>query len=501
VRPATDSRRGRRALALGAIAALALLVPLVAFAATRGAAAPSAATAAPDFAREIAPIVQAKCAGCHRLGGIAPFAFRTEADVAGKAAAIVAAVESRRMPPWPPGAASPRYVGQDLRTLSAAQRATLLRWARAQLVRPGAPRSRTPVGTPPAQGVRARPGEATLDLRLPSAYTPRATGGATDDYRCFLLDPKLAQDAFVTSARIAPGADALVHHVILYRVLPDVVGEAERLDRAAPGLGWTCFGGSGVRQPLNASGGGGSGSFLDDAGWISAWAPGWGGDRLPAGIGISLPQGSRVVMQVHYNLLNGKAPDRSRAVLTTVPATKALTPVHTMLLPAPVELACPRGSSGPLCDRTAAQFDQIKKYGGEAGLFPTGLLLLCKKNAATPQPTPVASCDRTVDRPTTIRAAAGHMHLLGRSVKIELNPGTPRAKVLLDIPRWDFHWQASYVLRSAVRAAAGDVVRVTCRHDATLRERYLPDAQPRYVLWGEGTTDEMCLGILQVTRG
>jgi hypothetical protein len=24
---------------------------------------------------------------------------------------------------------------------------------------------------------------------------------------------------------------------------------------------------------------------------------------------------------------------------------------------------------------------------------------------------------------------------------------------------------------------------------------------PRYVLWGEGTTDEMCLGILQATRG
>ena len=25
--------------------------------------------------------------------------------------------------------------------------------------------------------------------------------------------------------------------------------------------------------------------------------------------------------------------------------------------------------------------------------------------------------------------------------------------------------------------------------------------EARYVLWGEGTTDEMCLGILQVTRG
>ena len=45
-------------------------------------------------------------------------------------------------------------------------------------------------------------------------------------------------------------------------------------------------------------------------------------------------------------------------------------------------------------------------------------------------------------------------------------------------------------------------VKVTCRHVQWLRDR-LPafEGQPdRYVVWGEGTTDEMCLGMLQVTR-
>ena len=45
-------------------------------------------------------------------------------------------------------------------------------------------------------------------------------------------------------------------------------------------------------------------------------------------------------------------------------------------------------------------------------------------------------------------------------------------------------------------------VKVTCRHVQWLRDK-LPafDGQPdRYVVWGEGTTDEMCLGMLQVTR-
>ena len=44
----------------------------------------------------------------------------------------------------------------------------------------------------------------------------------------------------------------------------------------------------------------------------------------------------------------------------------------------------------------------------------------------------------------------------------------------------------------------GDTVRVTCRHDQWLRD-LLPafKGQPdKYVVWGEGTTDEMCLGIL-----
>ena len=79
---------------------------------------------------------------------------------------------------------------------------------------------------------------------------------------------------------------------------------------ASAGAGWSCFGGIGVDSGQPA---------LDDAPWISAWAPGWGSGRLPEGTGVSLPKGSLVVMQVHYNLVNGGAPDRSRAVFTLAP--------------------------------------------------------------------------------------------------------------------------------------------------------------------------------------
>jgi hypothetical protein len=206
---------------------------------------------------------------------------------------------------------------------------------------------------------------------------------------------------------------------------------------------------------------------------------------------------------VHYNLLNGRAPDRSRVQLTVAPASAGLAPLRTTLLPAPVELACaPTEKKGRLCDRTEALFALSKKYGSQAAFVPAGLLILCRSSAETPRPSAVSTCDRRISQPTTIRVVAGHMHLLGASIRLELDPGTPRAKVLLDIPRWDFHWQNAYTLARPVVARPGDVVRVTCRYDVRKRaagSEGIPRA-PRYVLWGEGTTDEMCLGILQVTR-
>jgi hypothetical protein len=344
-----------------------------------------------------------------------------------------------------------------------------------------------------------RPGERLLDLALPTKYTPSAKNGSTDDYRCFLLDPKLTEDGFATSARVSPGAASIVHHVILFRLDPAAGDEARRLDAASPGTGWTCFGGIGV-----GSQGTGGRQSLDNAPWIAAWAPGWGSGRLPDGTGVPMPKGSLIVMQVHYNLLNGKKPDRSRAVLTVTPPAPGLKSVETVLLPAPVELACVKGETGRLCNRDAALADLGRKYGGTAAFVPAGLLLICGKDAANPKATTTSFCDRRLDRAATILVAAGHMHLLGASIRIELNPGTPQARVLLDIPHWDFHWQNAYVLENAVQAKAGDVVRVTCRHDPSLRKLHaghgIPKT-PRYVLWGEGTTDEMCLGLLQVTRG
>lgn len=346
-----------------------------------------------------------------------------------------------------------------------------------------------------------RPGETRMRVGIDGGpYTPVAQNRATDDYRCFLIDPGLDADAFLTGVRFLPGNPGVVHHAILYRVEPDQIPAAQALDSADDGLGWSCFGGPGL--PRAAGRGSGPTASLDSAPWLAAWAPGGQERVIGGGLGVPMAAGSRAVLQVHYNLRGGTGSDDTAVDLRLAPGTADLTPLETMLLVAPVELPCLANESGPLCDRTASVFDTVRRYGEDSGRTIAGLQLLCDGDPLTPAAGPTQSCDRRVDEPITVYGAAGHMHLLGRSITVELNPGTPQARTVLDIPVWDFDDQSSRTLAEPVRVDKGDVLRVTCTHDAGLRQMLpsLQDVEPRYVTWGEGTTDEMCLGILSVTR-
>jgi len=338
--------------------------------------------------------------------------------------------------------------------------------------------------------VPLRKGERFQSMRLRSAYTPKApTGTGTDDYRCFVLDPGFDTDQLVSGVQISPDNAAIVHHVIVSKVEPDQVATAKALDAKDPGDGYTCFGGAGIA--------GVAGGNLDDADWVGAWAPG-GGERVMADdIGIPLKAGTQLVVQIHYNLLAGTGSDRSTVRLRLSEAKGSdKTPLQTMLLPAPVELPCRDNRTKGLCNRTVAVADLKKRFAEDPATADL-LHLLC----GPVKPGPVQSCTRQVRSDATIRAVAGHMHLLGRAITVDVNKGTPKAKRVLDIPVWNFDDQGSIPLKKPVDIGPGDTVTVTCTHDQELRD-LLPafkGTTDRYVAWGEGTTDEMCLGIVLMT--
>lgn len=334
-------------------------------------------------------------------------------------------------------------------------------------------------------------------IALDEPYQPTAVGSGTDDYRCFLIDLDFDTDRFITGVRFAPGNPAVVHHAIVYRVDPDQVAAAQAKNAEDGEQGWSCFGGPGL--PPSSS---------DDAissirgnAWLAAWAPGGRESRTPEGTGVPVSAGSAAVLQMHYNLRGGQGPDLTEVHLRTAPGSANLIPLDTYLLPAPVELPCLPDESGPLCDRTTAVTDVLERFGGESLRTIWGLQFICNGDMVNPRAGSTQACEHRASTDLRVYAASGHMHLLGRVITIEHVTATGETR-LLDIDNWDFDNQTRVWLDDPVQVAKGEVLRVSCTHDANLR-RLLPelsDLPPRHVVWGDGTADEMCLGILTVAR-
>jgi hypothetical protein len=484
---------GRSRLAYALVVVVVVAVAAVAIAAGSGDTGTTARAGAPTWA-DVAPIFAEKCVGCHTPGGIAPFSLRNARTAAAAANGILVMTKLGRMPPWMPGHDSPAYLGQSQRILTPAEKNLIARWVRGG-ARIGAGRPIGPVG-----GTTNAPG-TTMTLAPAKSYLPKAAIGGLDDYHCFLLEPHLTQDAYVTSAIINPQQAGIVHHVILFEASGENAADARRLNAASGGNGWTCFGGPGLSE-THPTADSAANDRLGAPPWISAWVPGHTTNDTPAGTGVLVHAGAAIVMQVHYNLIHKAKRDRSRAVMRFAPAaTTKLTPLNTILIPAPVELPCPRRMHSRLCSREVAVQEEIRKYGYNAALIPSGLLYICGKSLADYPSSPASvrslttSCDRRVNRPLRIYGVAGHMHIRGVDIRIALN-----GKTLLHIPRWNFHWQDAYYLQQPVDANVGDTIRVTCRFDNSAIKQPLVNGKllkPRYVLWGEGTTDEMCLGLLQ----
>ncbi|MFL6141433.1 MAG: hypothetical protein ACJ72N_06125 [Labedaea sp.] len=354
-------------------------------------------------------------------------------------------------------------------------------------------------GSAPPPAVPLRDGERFLEIGLAQPYQPAPPQGGTDEYRCFLIDPKLTAAAYLTGSQFLPQNTEIVHHAILYSITASEVEHARSVDTAASGDGWQCFGGTGLAGGLESFGGGSSGET-----YIGGWAPGHQEELTAELAGYPVQPGSQIVLQVHYNLLatNGKSgpTDQSSVRLRLMPGTAAVTALHALRLPAPIELPCAPTESGPLCDRSQALRDLVQRTGNQASSMVYGLNTLCNRGSA-PTPGPTQQCEIKVRQPVRVFSVAPHMHLLGRSMTVELNPGTPNARKLLDQPAFNFDDQSSQPLPAPVTLNRGDTLRVTCTHDATLRAQLpeLKPLQPRYVVWGDGTSDEMCLATLTAT--
>ncbi|MDR3689880.1 MAG: EF-hand domain-containing protein [Fimbriimonas sp.] len=235
--------------------------------------APEPGKVAPTFAKDIAPIIYAKCAPCHHSGEVAPFSLTSYEDARDKAPTIVNAVKSRYMPPWQ---AISHGEFRNERTLTDKQIALLEEWSKA-----GAPKGDfASAPKPPSYNRGWVIGTPDLVAKPPKAFEVSAEGA--DEYRCFVIPTHFPEGRYVTDVEVRPGNRNVVHHVLVYL---DTSGVARRKDGKDGKPGYESFGGPG---------------FIP-AGSLGGWAPGLQAQDLPKGLGLWLPKDADIVIQVHYH--------------------------------------------------------------------------------------------------------------------------------------------------------------------------------------------------------
>jgi len=340
-----------------------------------------------------------------------------------------------------------------------------------------------------------------LTLAMPAPYKPAPPAGATDDYHCSLINPKVTTSSFIVSSNFNPGDlnSTEVHHAILFLIPPSWAAAAQKADN-----GGTCFGETIL--PNQSLGLPGSKPLSGQPTWLTAWAPGHNKNVFPSGTGMLFPKGSLVVLQIHYNTLAGDLPIASSLTLGTVPLAAKLKPLSLDLYPAPPDVPCLAAwnpSSTPLCDRANALKYLAQRFGQQAVNFVNGLEIICGRNPSNPPAGDTTSCTWTNHRRARVVAIGAHMHLTGVDFSLTLNPGTSRQKVLLNVKNFNFDFQRGYSVKPWLQITPGEKLRVSCTYNPAIHDvnPQLRQAPRRFVTWGAGSSDEMCLGLIFTVAG
>jgi hypothetical protein len=177
-----------------------------------------AASQAPvTFARDVAPIFQAKCQACHHAGTSAPMPLVTYEEVRPWARAIQLRVASREMPPWH----LDRTVGireyKNDRSLDDKEIATIVRWAES-----GAPQG-NPADMPKPLTFRPETdwfiGEPDLKVTSDQDFVMYANG--PDWWIDQFGTVTLTEDRWIKAMEIKPSNAKIVHHAVVYAIEPD----------------------------------------------------------------------------------------------------------------------------------------------------------------------------------------------------------------------------------------------------------------------------------------
>lgn len=387
---------------------------------------------------EVRSIVDENCSGCHYPGEGAPLNFHTYEDVRDQADLALAFMESGDMPPWTPDPDCREY--KDQRVMSDEDIEVFRRWIEDGKKEGTKPDDYEEFSVPEHS-------EADLRLEIPDApYEPRED--LTDEYRCFPLGENMEEDVFATGVHVDTGGKEVIHHANIFLASPHVTDEVDALEASSDGPGYPCFGDAGFNS-------------ID---LVGSWVPGIQPIYAPEDSAIIIPEGARLVMQVHFNTLFADPEPVSPAVMLYTRDDPPDYQVRGMPF-AIMDFVIPPGESESRHTR------EFRNRSGDTW---------------------------------KVLGVAPHLHMLGSRATVTVDHGDSES-CLVDIPDWDFDWQQEYRFLDDewVEVETGDTVRLSCEFDNSPDNQPIIDGEqiePQEVSWGARSTDEMCINFLVVQQ-
>lgn len=389
------------------------------------------------YAKHVAPILHAKCAGCHRPGQSGPFSLLSYEDAVRHSQTIQAVIASGYMPPW-----KPIHTGLDFannRQLSKLETETIQAWIAQEC--PSGDLAQAPALPQFSDGWSL--GTPDLVLKMEQPFTVPADG--PDIYRSFVFPVNLPTDRWVKAIELRPTARNAVHHALFF---VDDSGQTKnhRERDGQPGI-----------RGMNFLRGGGGDMLQRGADRLTrglgGYVPGAVPNKLPGDLARLLPKGSDIIMQTHFHPTGKREVEQAELALYFTDVV----PSHQLV---PVQLP-PMFGIGAGIDVPA----------GEANYVVRDKYVL----------------------PIDVRGVeiGGHAHYICRRMLMTARlPGGQKLD-LLRIDDWDLDWQDQYVFDQHVELPKGTELEVELVYDNSANNPENPFSPPKRIAWGRESTDEM----------
>ncbi|MBZ5590732.1 MAG: cytochrome c [Acidobacteriia bacterium] len=364
-------------------------------------AAETAGDRAVTYTRDVAPVLQKNCQGCHRPGEAAPFSLLTYEQARPWAKAMKEAVLLKKMPPWFADAHYGRFSND--RALSQKEIDTITAWADA-----GAPQGDPKDMPPPENFVEGWSiPKPDVVFEFPRAFEIPATG--TIEYQKVVVPTGFAEDKWVQFAEARPDDRARVHHMIAFVREPG----SNWLKGAEPGVFFV------APKPKDDDTVDTSALPSD---FLVGYAPGQPPEMLPARQAKLIKAGSDLVLEIHYTTNGTASRDRSKFGLVFAkqpPSERVLTLSATN-----GKFRIPPGEPSYRVDAEFELGTTVKL----ASLHP-------------------------------------HMHGRGKDFEYRVVYPTGETETLLRVPRYDWHWQLWYTLATPLVLPKGTKIECTAHFD------------------------------------